>query len=91
LDIDWRVRLLARQGDIDGAYRLMAQRFPNSRSPTMFLFYPEMKRFRHDARFMPLVARLGLLSYWREANQWPDFCAEADLPYDCRTWRTSMK
>jgi hypothetical protein len=42
-----------------------------------------MKRFRHDARFMPLMERIDLVRYWRETGQWPDFCSEADLPYDC--------
>jgi hypothetical protein len=83
---DWKIRMLARQGDIDGAYALM-QTLPNSRSFYAFLFYPEMKAFRHDPRFMPLTERLGLLRYWREANTWPDFCAEPGLPYDCRAWK----
>lgn len=84
LQPDWSIRLLARQGDIDGAYALMARALPMTRSPMMFLFYPEMKGFRQDPRFMPLAERLGLLSHWRETNQWPDFCAERDLPYKCR-------
>ena len=83
--VDWKIRMLARQGDIDDAYELVRQ-LPNSRSYFAFLFYPEMKAFRHDKRFMPLADRLGLLRYWRETNQWPDFCAEPDVPYDCRTW-----
>ena len=77
--------MLARQGDVDGAYKLMGH-LPNSRSFFAFLFYPEMKVFRHDPRFMPLADRLGLVRYWRETNEWPDFCAETDLPYDCRVW-----
>lgn len=83
---DWKIRMLARQGDIGGAYELLKQPLPNSRSYFAFLFYPEMKAFRHDKRFMPLADRLGLLRYWRETNQWPDFCAEPDLPYECRAW-----
>jgi DNA-binding winged helix-turn-helix (wHTH) protein/tetratricopeptide (TPR) repeat protein len=81
--VDWRVRMLARQGDVNGAYETIKQ-LPNSRSFYAFLFYPEMKAFRHDKRFMPLADSLGLVKYWRETNQWPDFCAEPDLPYDCR-------
>lgn len=90
MPLDWQVRMLARQGDIDGAYERMAQAFPKNRQMHMFLFYPEMKAFRHDPRFIPLADRLGLLRYWRDANQWPDFCAEPDLPYDCRQVRTAM-
>jgi hypothetical protein len=83
---DWKIRMLARQGDIDEAYELLKQPLPNSRSYFAFLFYPEMKAFRHDKRFMALADRLGLLRYWRETNQWPDYCTEPDLPYDCRAW-----
>lgn len=82
--VDWRVRMLARQGDIDGAYREVSRPWPNSRRHTMYLFYPELKAFRRDPRFMPFAARLGLVDYWTRTNRWPDFCAEPDLPYDCR-------
>jgi len=85
MSAEWRARLLARHGDIDGAYDLIAKPHPNERA-WWFLFYPEMKAFRRDARFMPLADRLGLLRYWRETNQWPDFCFEPDLPYDCRSF-----
>ena len=43
-----------------------------------------MKAFRQDPRFMPLVKRLGLVDYWMQSGHWPDFCAEPDLPYDCK-------
>jgi len=81
---DWRARLLARQGDIEGAYAALARPLPNSRRMTAFLFYPEMKGFRQAPRFMPLAKQLGLADYWRESGRWPDFCAEPDLPYDCK-------
>ena len=80
---DWEIRMLARQGDIDAAYERMNNKYLAARPMTFFLFYPEMKAFRRDARFMPLAERLGLLAYWRATNQWPDFCAEPDLPYKC--------
>jgi DNA-binding winged helix-turn-helix (wHTH) protein len=82
---DWRIRMLARQGDIEGAYAAMQDPLPRNRQLHMFLFYPEMKSFRRDPRFWTLVERLGLLNHWRTTNQWPDFCAEPDLPFDCRT------
>lgn len=82
--LDWRVRLLARQGDVDGAFALLNGPFPKSRA-YWFLFYPELRSVRADVRFMALAERLGLRAYWRETGRWPDFCAEASLPYDCRT------
>ena len=84
MDPDWRIRLLAREGDLDGAYAAIAQPQPNSRRATNLLFYPEMRAFRADPRFMPLAKRLGLVDYWVKSNHWPDFCAEPGLPYDCR-------
>jgi hypothetical protein len=79
---DWRMRMLAREGDIDGAYAEIA----HARRGSQFiiaLYYPEMRAFRADPRFMPLAARLGLVDYWTRTGHWPDFCAERDRPYDC--------
>jgi tetratricopeptide (TPR) repeat protein len=47
-------------------------------------FRPALHEFRRDPRFISLAARSPLLRYWRMANQWPDFCSEPDLPYDCK-------
>lgn len=83
-DVDWRVRMLAREGDIDGAYAEFEKPWRNSRPATMMFFYPEMRAFRADPRFMPLAKRMGLVDYWTATGRWPDFCAEPGLPYDCR-------
>ena len=79
---DWRLRLLVREGDIDGAYREIAQAPPGA-SFLIAFYYPEMRAFRADPRFMPLAARDGLVDYWARSGHWPDFCAEPDRPYDC--------
>jgi tetratricopeptide (TPR) repeat protein len=47
-------------------------------------FRPTMREVRRDPRFMQAMARMGLASYWRRSGNWPDFCFEPDLPYDCR-------
>jgi TolB-like protein len=79
---DWRMRMLAREGDIDGAYRELAQARRGSEF-LIALYYPEMRAFRADPRFMPLAARFGLVDYWTRTGHWPDFCTEPDRPYDC--------
>jgi hypothetical protein len=33
---------------------------------------------------MPLAERLGLVDYWLDTDQWPDFCASETLPYNYR-------
>jgi hypothetical protein len=48
------------------------------------LFSPETAAMRHDPRFMQLMSRIGLARYWRSTGKWPDFCAEPNLPYDCK-------
>ena len=47
------------------------------------LFSPYAAAFRKDPRFMKLAARLGLVAVW-QATKWPDFCAPATAPFDCR-------
>jgi hypothetical protein len=51
---------------------------------TGVFFRVNMREFRNDPRFMPLAARYGLVRYWKKTGRWPDFCLEADLPYDCK-------
>jgi tetratricopeptide (TPR) repeat protein len=47
-------------------------------------FRPTLKKFRADPRFMQVANRAGLLEFWRRSGKWPDFCADPDLPYDCK-------
>ncbi len=82
--LDWRIRMLARQGDLDGAFAEATKPVPATRHTTVHLFQPELKAFRADPRFMPLAHRLGLVDFWLATGRWPDFCAEPDRPYDCR-------
>jgi hypothetical protein len=78
---NWRVRMLAREGDVDGAFAELKAPMPGG---TLLLFYPEMKAVRRDPRFWPFAKSVGLADYWLKTGHWPDFCAEPDLPYDCK-------
>jgi tetratricopeptide (TPR) repeat protein len=73
-------------GRTDQAYEVLAHPAVLRALPEqpLILFKPYMRGIRHDHRFMPLAARLGLVRYWTETNKWPDFCLDADLPYDCK-------
>ena len=81
MDENWRVRMLAREGDLDGAFAALNGQGSGS---SVILYYPEMKALRRDPRFWPLAARFGLSDYWIKSGRWPDFCMEPDLPFDCR-------
>jgi tetratricopeptide (TPR) repeat protein len=48
------------------------------------LFRPPLADLRANPRFMHVAAHLGLLDYWRRSGDWPDFCSDPDLPYDCK-------
>ena len=48
------------------------------------LFRPYMRGILNDPRFMDVAFQSGMLTYWRKSGQWPDFCNDPKLPYDCR-------
>jgi tetratricopeptide (TPR) repeat protein len=48
------------------------------------LFRPALRNFHRDPRMIAVAKRLGLLDYWQESGDWPDFCMAPDLPYDCK-------
>lgn len=51
---------------------------------TWVIFRPNFADLHRDRRFMKIAHRFGLSDYWRDTGKWPDFCARADLPYDCK-------
>lgn len=58
---------------------------------TDVLFRPNTRRLRQDPRFMLVARRFGLLDYWMKSGNWPDFCFEPDLPYDCKKEAARLK
>lgn len=80
-----RLQTLGQLGAIDEAYAVMEQPqvLFHLRHGSDVLFVPHLAAFRKDRRFLPLAARLGLVRYWQESGNWPDFCADPILPYDC--------
>jgi len=49
------------------------------------LFRPSLTDFRSDPAVFELFEMNGLLEYWQTTDNWPDFCEDPDLPYDCRS------
>lgn len=85
-DSNLRVALLGRLGDVDGAFEAaeIQLREVGPEAWWGIFFEPSAANLRRDPRFMPLMRRVGLIDYWRTTDHWPDFCAEPDLPFDCR-------
>ena len=84
--LHWAIQCLGELGLTDSAFELAARYQPEAygfEGPAVF-FYPSTASMRRDRRFMPLMAKLGLVDYWRTTGKWPDFCSEPGLPYDCK-------
>jgi tetratricopeptide (TPR) repeat protein len=84
-------RFLVIAGDVDGAFREIELYLHDPVQGMPQLFYPEMRPLQRDQRFWPLANKLGLVDYWLDTDQWPDFCAEPDLPFDCREKATAAR
>jgi TolB-like protein len=84
------LQMIAKLGDLDGAFTLAGTLLrPNDPRQGLtitrkFLFRSSAAAMRRDPRFMPLAAKVGLVASWEKTGNWPDFCSEPSLPYDCR-------
>jgi class 3 adenylate cyclase/tetratricopeptide (TPR) repeat protein len=82
---------LSALGLVDDAYALAAQNSPSAQSDDVsVLFTPLADGLRRDPRFLALAGKLGLVTYWKAAGHWPDFCGAPGLPYDCKTGATRL-
>ena len=71
---------------VDDLFNLLVS-WPTDRSlteSTELLFSPWTTQLRRDPRFMDYAGRVRLADYWRSTGDWPDFCSEPDMPYDCK-------
>ena len=83
MDASDAIKRFTPMGATDAAFAA-AFAAPPEAINTEILFRPSADAMRRDPRFMPLVARLGLVDFWRRTGRWPDFCRAPDRPYDCR-------
>ena len=88
----YAVQALSEFGMTDEAFRWL-ERYPADKiAPLSYLFFrPGMAGVRRDARFMRIAKRVGLLGYWRSSGQWPDFCSQPGLSYDCATEAAKLR
>lgn len=78
-------RLLAAAGYDEPATDLALDRIRSGdRWFRSVLFEPGLEGFRRNPRILDIFEENGLLDYWTTTDNWPDFCADEDLPYDCR-------
>lgn len=79
------LQALGQFGRVDDAYKVL-QTFPLMYMifASDILFRPDVASLRYDPRFMRLSSRMGLLAIWRRTGDWPDFCGDPRLPYDCQ-------
>ena len=56
----------------------------NATYVTDVMFRPAAREFWRDPHALSYAKRVGLLQYWHTSGEWPDFCFETDLSYDCR-------
>ncbi|MGD9967223.1 MAG: hypothetical protein AB7T59_11925 [Hyphomonadaceae bacterium] len=95
LDMPRAISSASLAGEIDTGFALSEEyfgggfggalnRLPVASGHRYFLFLGPGRAMRRDPRFIGLARELGLVEYWTETGDWPDFCAEPDLPYDCR-------
>lgn len=76
---------LGNFGRVDQAYQLLSDPSFQPYIERDALFRPDFAGVRADPRFMQVAARVGLVRYWRQTGNWPDFCSSEKLPYDCKT------
>ena len=82
------IQALGTFGRFDEVYRVLLGR-PEATSEYDhydydFPFRPHMRPMLADPRFMDVAHRTGLLTAWRKSGDWPDFCDDPKLPYDCQ-------
>lgn len=84
----WAMQTLGQLDRTDEFYSLVRDFRPYHyaalRENSDLLFRPWMAGIRRDPRFLDLVGRIGLVDYWRSSGNWPDFCRDPQLPYDCK-------
>jgi DNA-binding winged helix-turn-helix (wHTH) protein/TolB-like protein len=75
--------MLVFHGMKEEAIQLLGEADPADWEPEI-LFMPAAAALRRDPRILDLAHRHGLVRYWAASGKWPDFCAQPDLPFDCR-------
>jgi hypothetical protein len=77
------IMMLAGLGETTQAIEVANAILDHQKLEPWFLFTPVTQNLWRDAGSVPLAARLGLIKYWRETGERPDFCAGAAARTEC--------
>ncbi len=77
------IMMLAALGQTKQAIEATNLALDHQQLEPKFLFTPVMHNVRRDAGFVGLASRMGLLRYWRETGQRPDFCTDRAASGEC--------
>ena len=73
-----------RMGDRQKALAWLARApVENTVQQWALLFWPDVAGLRTEPAFFRKMADLGLVRWWLARGQWPDFCTEPGLKYNC--------
>ena len=79
------VQALGQFHQTDDVFRWLAMiPVPIAAGAADVLFRPSLVEVRRDPRFMTVAKRIGLVDYWQSSGNWPDFCSDPELKYDCK-------
>lgn len=75
-------------GHNDEALRDLEKNLPQTAPPGQWgpdwVFERGFEKLRQDARLIAILARAGIPQYWLQTGNFPDYCSQEKLPYDCR-------
>jgi DNA-binding winged helix-turn-helix (wHTH) protein/TolB-like protein len=80
---DYGVMMLAALGKPGEAIGVGYSVPDQLRLESWVLFAPITRNVREDPGFVALASRLGLIQYWRETGQRPDFCTDPKRRDEC--------
>ena len=78
------IETLAEFGRKEELINALSERDPGKFPGPAYVFRPKYASVRNDVRFMQILQGWGQFDYWRKSGNWPDFCFEPSLPYDCK-------
>ncbi len=81
-------RIFAALGEADRAFAVGQGYWDYAPNGVVYAMLPEFADMRRDQRFWAEAEKFGLIDYWRETRNYPDFCRQDD-DLDCDAWITS--